>query len=381
MWLVKRLIRTSSIVVAVVALGLIAHPCFGWGAEGHRIIGAIAWHFLTDEAKKAIDDLLGGQTLAEAGCWADEIRSNPTYDWAKPLHYINVSRDTEVVRMQRDCSDGKCVLGAIDLYAKVLRSPNASRETKIEALKFLVHFVEDVHQPLHVSYADDRGGNSVDVEWFGKKTNLHSVWDNNLIEQRLGRSEWIAYADHIRESIPENEIKGWQSVKINPEMWATESLTLTRRIYRELPNDGELDDQYFQRNIGVVEERLAAAGVRLAMILNEIFGEQALETSASQPADGGSDAGLFVKIIEGGACGNADGRSIYLVNGHDSRLIRVKVRKAWSANGKAQTSDQEIVVRPGRANRRQLGCSQQRIGRGEIRSFDWEIIAAQFADR
>src|SRR5256885_93282 len=108
--------RSFRSIVVILLLLFLASPCFGWGAEGHRIIGAIAEHYLTDKAKAAVRDLLGDQSLGAACTWADEIRSDHSYDWAKPLHYVNVPRSATAVEEARDCKDGKCVVDAIKKF-------------------------------------------------------------------------------------------------------------------------------------------------------------------------------------------------------------------------------------------------------------------------
>src|SRR6185503_6395221 len=135
--------RFKTLASVMLSVSLLVAPCQAWGPDVHRIIGDIAAKHLRPAAKKAIADLLGDQTLADVSNWADEIRKNPAYDWAKPLHYINVSRDAVVIDLNRDCADGNCVVAAIRRYSMTLRDPKAPKEQRIEALKFLVHFVGD----------------------------------------------------------------------------------------------------------------------------------------------------------------------------------------------------------------------------------------------
>lgn len=264
----------------------IALPSFAWGPDGHRVAGAIAQAYLTEEAKAGIKDLLGEETLAEAGLWADDIRQDPAYDFAKPLHYVNVPRDAQRVNVKEVCDSGQCVLGAIEKYEKQLRDQTLPREQRIEALKFLIHFIEDVHQPLHVSFADDRGGNSIPVTLFGEADwNLHSVWDTGLIRQKIrgGNGDWNALAESIRKDLNDRQLKKLRAVK-NPVAWANESLDITHSLYPHLPKDGNIDGAYYAKYMPTVEDRLAAAGVRLAMVLNDVFAGKAKPGTTSQPA-------------------------------------------------------------------------------------------------
>jgi hypothetical protein len=273
-------------LIALAALAIVV-PSFAWGPDGHRIIADIAEIYLTPQAKAAIKDLLGDQSMADVSDWADRIRDQPQYEWTKPLHYINAPRSATKVSMERDCGHEKCVVAAINKSADVLRDPNSTRDQRIEALKFLVHFVGDVHQPLHVSYEDDKGGNFVKLTWMGDATwNFHSVWDSALIKKRMN-DDRQAMTKAIEASITGKDLRTWRQ-STNPFAWANESLTITRRLYKNLPADRHLDAAYYDANIGTVETQLAVAGVRLAAMLNDIFAsgdetEPASEPASSQP--------------------------------------------------------------------------------------------------
>jgi hypothetical protein len=258
-----RTIRTALVLVA-----LVPSLCFAWGPDGHRIVATIATHYLTPEAKAGVQALLGDQTLADVACWADEVKDDPEYEWSIPLHYANVEPGAESFVLERDCPPEGCVVRAIIDYTKVLRSKEASTTEKTEALKFLVHFVADIHQPLHVSRARDRGGNDIAVEFFHDKTNLHWVWDSGLI--RRMKKEWTQYAADLLGTITPEQVADW-SRKTNPVDWATESYRLALSHAYAIPKDGVLDQEYLDRNIPVVEERLKMAGVRLAALLNDVF--------------------------------------------------------------------------------------------------------------
>ncbi len=171
--------RLSTAVPPVLFLVLPAAAA-AWGPTGHRVVGQIAEDHLSAAARRGVEALIGPESLAEAATWADEIRSDPTWDKAAPWHYISID-DGETLETTRRSSDGD-VLWAIHHFSDVLRSADASHEEKGEALKFLVHFVGDVHQPLHVGRRADQGGNSVQVSWFGETTNLHRVWDSEMID-------------------------------------------------------------------------------------------------------------------------------------------------------------------------------------------------------
>ena len=249
---------------------LLALLCVGWGYEGHRIVGEIAWHYLTPEAKAAVAKLLeneGDGTLSEAATWADRIKSDRKWDWAKPLHYANVAPGAETFDLKRDCPESGCVVSAIIKYRDVLADKKATDAKKLEALKFLAHLVGDIHQPLHVSRAKDRGGNDIRVEFNYNRTNLHRLWDSGLI--RFNGVPWTAYTKSLRESIKPDELKAWRST--DPVTWANESYKLALSHAYAIPKDGQLGPEYFQRNLPVIERRLKMAGVRLAVLLNAVY--------------------------------------------------------------------------------------------------------------
>lgn len=233
-----------------------------WGPNGHRIVGRIAENHLTDEAAHAIQCLLGPEGLAEAATWGDEIRSDPAWKKAEPWHFISID-DPETLETTARNPDGD-VLEAMQRFEAVLRDPQSAPQAKREALKFLVHFVGDVHQPLHVGPRADLGGNRVEVMWFNEKTNLHSVWDSLLIEnEKLSFSDFAELIDHPTLY----ELRTWQGATYAE--WVRESKDLRARVYQI--GDGKLSYQYAYRNMPTVKRRLLQAGVRLAGLLNSIF--------------------------------------------------------------------------------------------------------------
>ncbi len=261
----RLLLRSFVLAVAVSA------ACHAWGEDGHRIVGEIAAHHLTPEATAAVAGLLGDKTLADVSNWADEIKSDSSWDWAKPLHYANVQPGEPTFDMERDCPEAGCVVKAIEDYSEVLADTERPAEERVTALKFLVHFVGDIHQPLHVSHARDRGGNDIKVEFFHNRTNLHVVWDSLLILRT--NKPWSKYATELRRRITPEMRSRWGKVT-DPTMWANESYTLAVDHAYVIPGDGELGQKYFDCSIPIVERRLQSAGVRLAVLLNRVLDTQ-----------------------------------------------------------------------------------------------------------
>jgi hypothetical protein len=258
--------RTTTIAISAI---LIPSVCFAWGRDGHRITGFIAAKYLTPQAAAAVKDLLGNESLADASTWPDEIRRERKH--TAPWHYANPAPGSDGFNLERDCPEEGCVVGAIIKFAHVLRDKKASRQERIEALKFLVHFVGDVHQPLHLGRARDRGGNDIKVTFFEDNTNLHSVWDSGLIRRAKGKRTWQKYATDLRSRIAGKYPAAW--ARLDPSEWATESYKLAVSHAYVIPKDGQLGQAYFYQCGSVVEDRLTAAGVRLAALLNVIFDE------------------------------------------------------------------------------------------------------------
>jgi len=269
---------------ALLALSF-AVRCLAWGADGHRIVGTIASSDLTPAAAAGVRDLLGDQTLADACVWADEIRSDPRYDWVAPLHYINVPVGAMSLDMKRDASGGKQVVTAIATYRATLKDTNRSREERLLALRLLLHFVADIHQPFHVSYAKDKGGNALAVQAFGERSNMHRVWDSDLIRRRLKETTggWATMSADLRQAITDERRAAWRKSSDAVD-WANESLAITRRLYAKAPDAKTgVDDDYWKAWMPTVDERLQAAGVRLAVVLNESFPEPKVPVDAPKP--------------------------------------------------------------------------------------------------
>ena len=168
---------------AILAVFLLPALAFSWGKTGHRVVGQIAENHLSPKAAAAVRDLLGPDSLAEIANWADEIRSDPSWKRADPWHYVNIP-DGETYEAMTKNPAGDIIV-AMKRFEATLRNPAAPKEERIQALKFLVHMIGDIHQPLHAGKRDDLGGNRVSVHWFRsvEATNLHTVWDDLIIEQ------------------------------------------------------------------------------------------------------------------------------------------------------------------------------------------------------
>lgn len=260
------------LLLACAAL-LLVHPPLvaAWGPNGHRVIGEIAWRELRPETKRAVRGLLPAgryDTLAEAATWADTYaREHDGYAWLAPLHFVDAPPDARHVEAGRGC---RCVTGAILEFADALGDPARPHEERVDALRLVAHLVGDVHQPLHVSHPDGRGGASVRVRLGGERTQLHAAWDSGFLRLHLARAglRWRPFAIGLDEGIAPGERRTWAASR-DPRAWADESLALARRYTFEVRSGAALGPDAMAAAIAVIERRLQQAGVRLAALLDE----------------------------------------------------------------------------------------------------------------
>ncbi len=264
-------------------LGIVTKPLGAWGRQGHHIVALIAEKHISAETKAAVKELLGDETLVSVSTWPDEIRRDR--DETAAWHYVDIPKSAAFFEPVRDCfqpynnhkgadaDHHNCVVDRIDLFARIVGDKNQPKSTRVEALKFLVHFVGDIHQPMHA--IDEAGGaNQIKVVQFGSPTcggdrpcNLHSVWDGGLIEHT--KLDEAAYAKKLEGMIEAEHLERRAAGRAAD--WANESHQAAEGALLE--PGGLADELYFQQEIGVVEQRLALAGLRLALALNTALGK------------------------------------------------------------------------------------------------------------
>ena len=192
----------------VFTMGSIA--CFGWGAIGHELVGDIAKVYVQKPVADSVQKYLGDMSWGKAAVWMDEIRSNSNYDSLKPMHYINIEKDSVYSK-----TDDPNIINELEFVMNRLKHrSNLSNEEIQESLKILFHLIGDLHQPLHVGYGIDKGGNSVEVGYVDKMTNLHRVWDSEIIEHHKTFQHDIV---EMSKSLTAKQIKELQ--KINFVSW------------------------------------------------------------------------------------------------------------------------------------------------------------------
>ena len=247
-------------------LSLVPIPALAWGAQGHEIVAAIALQDLSPQARGQVARLLGSPVLLiHDASWADEIRDRrpETGRW----HYVDIPLSAPGYLAARDCSRGDCVVAQIAAAQRVLADPRRTSSARAEALRFLIHLVADIHQPLHAVDNDDRGGNQVRITLRGGRTNLHQLWDTRVVEA-LGHDSGRV-AQEIRRSVSPPQRKAWQAG--SAAVWAIESHLFARdRVYPALQGrrNLRLPSTYMRDEAPVTRQQLAKAGVRLAWMLN-----------------------------------------------------------------------------------------------------------------
>ena len=258
---------------------LIPSTLFAWGGDGHQIVALIAEERLTPEAQAGIHELLGKDVNisdAEIASWADNIRreSPDTASW----HFVDIPTTQPCFDRKRDGRDGDNVINALNDYVIDLGNKSKSKPVRAEALKFVVHFVGDIHQPLHCAERnDDRGGNARLVFFLDqpRAMNLHSVWDTQILLHDEGNSRILDYAQWLNRQIQPEQAEAW--AKGTPENWVNESHQVAVDVvYKGVPADGpppKLDAAYIHRAEPIIEQQLERGGVRLAEILNRSFAE------------------------------------------------------------------------------------------------------------
>lgn len=237
-----------------------------WGRTGHRATGEVAEQYLSKKAKLKIAELLQGQSLAFVSTYGDDIKSDPQYRKYGSWHYVNLEKGETEYSKEKANPDGDLVMG-IQKSISVLKDPKASKEEKVFYLKMLVHFMGDLHQPLHTGRGEDKGGNDIQVQWFGKGSNLHRVWDSEMIDDfQMSFTELAESTDDLTKK----EIQKIRSGSILD--WMYESKTLSSKVYDSVEIGEKLGYEYMYQWFPVVHDQLQKGGIRLAKVLNDIYG-------------------------------------------------------------------------------------------------------------
>jgi hypothetical protein len=254
----------KKLVLILFLVPFIMNQAFAWGQTGHRVVGLVAEQHLTKKARKKVEAVLQHNSLAEVADWMDNIRSDEKYNFTEDWHWVTIPDGMKYAETQKN-PNGDLVMKLEEIVA-ALKTHNLDQNKEEEYLKYLVHLVGDLHQPLHVGGKDDQGGNRVRLQWFGQNSNLHRVWDSEMIEGK--DLSFTELADFVGP-VTKEQIKEWQANTI-PD-WVQGMMVYRPQVYK-LPEDGKLGYVYSYENFGTVQKLLLQAGIRLAGLLNQIYG-------------------------------------------------------------------------------------------------------------
>lgn len=235
-----------------------------WGKTGHRVTAQVAEKYLTPVARQKVKALLKGKSLALVSTFGDDIKSDDRFRKYSPWHYVNYPLNKEY-EDQRPSDQGDIVMG-IAKCVEVLEDPKASDEDKEFFLKMLVHFIGDLHQPMHIGKAEDKGGNDIQVRWFSEGSNLHRVWDSNMIDEfQMSYTELSNNLPVLTPDMTNNISRG------DYKDWMRETRQLTKEVYASARIGEKLGYRYMYDHFGEVRMQLLKGGIRLAAMLNDIF--------------------------------------------------------------------------------------------------------------
>ncbi len=260
--------QIMKLILTIIFLGAASHA-WAWGLTGHRVVSEIAERHLTKKAKRNIQKLIGRQHLAYWANWPDFVKSDHVFDETSPYHYINTAGNLspEEFRTALQSSPENNIYKQLVRLTAELKQRNLSLTVQQQNLYFLIHLVGDAHQPMHVGRPEDLGGNKINVTWFGKPDNLHRVWDSSLVDyEKYSYTEYASVLDiHNKRHNQELTVGDYAS-------WLYDTHILANKIYADATIDNNLSYRYIYDNKYIVEEALLKGGLRLAKMLNEIFG-------------------------------------------------------------------------------------------------------------
>lgn len=267
------MIKLGSSLAAALLMFLVATVAQAWGPLGHSVVAALAQRHLSPAAEAEVERLLAPEhikALADIANWPDQMQNDPAmaslWKQTRTQHYINFHGGPSCDYVPpRDCRDGRCVVGGLEHYVAVLADRSQPDSVRRQALKFVVHFVGDIHQPLHAGYRDDKGGNTYQVQYDGKGTNLHKIWDSRMLYTR--NLDWQQYAKRLDSAVPVTLPPPIAPLDNPYAQWAEESCRITAEpgFY---PQNHKINSAYVSTWLPVADQRLREAGRRLAQILN-----------------------------------------------------------------------------------------------------------------
>jgi hypothetical protein len=243
----------------LLTLLILPSKSFAWGNKGHAMVAEVAFNYMEDNTKKEVLKYLDGMTIEEAANWMDNVKSDHSYDFMRAYHYVNFDKGANVVE-----TNGDNIIYRLNTTIKELQNKEGLSKEQINTkIKILFHLIGDLHQPLHVGYGDDKGGNTMQINYNFRGTNLHSLWDSGIIEYKK-----ITLQDCLNaNTYSKNEIRALQD--INVVNWSIDSINNLVQIYKTGGN--KINEEYVDVNVPLIENQILKAGIRLAGVLNNIF--------------------------------------------------------------------------------------------------------------
>ncbi len=239
---------------------------FAWGQKGHDVVAYIAENHLSPEAAQRVAEVLRGRSLVYYANWMDNASHTPAYAHTKTWHYMNID-EHETIETQPRHPKGD-ILTAVNGIIKHIEKGKLSPEEEFDELRMLIHLVGDMHCPMHAGRSTDRGGNAVKVLYFSRETNLHSIWDSSLVESahNWSYSEWQYQIDRVTEEFATQMQQG------SIEDWFAQTVAIAKKVYEVTPEGSKISYDYINAMAPVIEQQLLLGGLRLAGVLNRLYG-------------------------------------------------------------------------------------------------------------
>lgn len=260
-WSLKKLFLAAMLLY-------IPFQSMAWGMLGHRVVGQVAESYLSKKASREIKNILGNESMAMASNWADFIKSEPAYNYLGNWHYINLTAGLNFEQLEYALKRDTVT----DAYTRILflsselKNKSLDQDKKVMYLKVLIHLVGDIHQPMHTGRFEDLGGNKIQLTWFGQNTNLHRVWDSDLIE-----SQDLSYTEYSRSINFIDKYKLHSMQLEGPAQWVTDSYKISENLYSKVKSGDKLSYRYIYDNLETANQQLLKGGIHLAGLLNSIF--------------------------------------------------------------------------------------------------------------
>ena len=250
-------------------VGLLVMGCLiSWGVTGHRTVALIAANHLTPQAKAAVADLLDGESMASVSNWADEVKNEPKFKHTAGWHFIDLPDNLNIPNFERliKHSSQSNIYGAFISSLRTIERPNSSKEQKAQALKFIIHLVGDIHQPMHIGSDKNQAGTTKLIQINGKFTDLFTLWENTLLDNhKLSDVQLAKRLDNATLT----QLKTWENDNVMTWIW--ESYQVKKHICEDIRSGANLDNRTVKQQLKTANKQIEKAGIRLAGVLNELF--------------------------------------------------------------------------------------------------------------